>query len=203
EHAGLAVFFLEDLHALFGQALDGVLVGLRRDLERRVDLVAGAGIERDRILRVGEIEEIAAGAQEHDALGAPDFFEAEQLGVEFFGAVEIFHRDGEVQNAFGLDHRIPTFAGTITRSRGFKLRGAGGVQWGGRPVAPDAPPRQRRRAPLELAAFEVIEPVLVDRYRGGAPGGSDAGFQRALRERADQVGAAVVERALAERLRQL
>src|SRR5579871_854631 len=107
EHAGLAVLFLEDFDALFGQALDRVVVGLRRDLERGVDLVAAAGVERDRVLRIGQIEKIAAGAQEHDALGAADFLEAEQLGVEFFGAVEILYRNGEVQNAVGLDHACP------------------------------------------------------------------------------------------------
>src|SRR5579883_872931 len=76
---------------------------------------------------------------------------------------------------------------TIARWRGFGLQGAGGAQRSCGPVAPNAAPRQRGRAALELAAFEVVEPVLVDRNRGGAPRGRNAVLQRALRKRANEV----------------
>jgi hypothetical protein len=72
--------------------------------EGGVDFVAALGIKCDRILRIGEIEEVVAGAHEDDAIGAADFLEAEHFGIEFFRTIEVFDRNGEVENAFGLRH---------------------------------------------------------------------------------------------------
>jgi hypothetical protein len=63
-----------------------------------------ADIRSDRIFRIGEIEEVITGTQEYDARSAADFLEPEDFGVEFFRAIEVLDRDGEVKNAFGLEH---------------------------------------------------------------------------------------------------
>src|ERR1700731_2528897 len=64
EHAGAAILFLENLDALGRQALQRLVVDLRRHLERRMDLVPASGILRDRIFGKSQIEEIIAGPHE-------------------------------------------------------------------------------------------------------------------------------------------
>ena len=54
-----------------------------------MDFVPAGGIERDRIFRKREIEEIVAGTHEDDALGAADLLEAEHFGIEFFRAIQV------------------------------------------------------------------------------------------------------------------
>src|SRR6202451_774026 len=51
EHAGAAILFLENLDATGRQALQRLVVDLRRYLERRMNLVPAGGILGDRIFR--------------------------------------------------------------------------------------------------------------------------------------------------------
>src|ERR1700676_2818703 len=84
EYAGTAILFLENLHAFGRQALQRLVVDLRRHLERRMNLMPAGGILRDGIFGNRQIEEIFARPHEDDAVGTSDFAEAEDLGVEFF-----------------------------------------------------------------------------------------------------------------------
>src|SRR5580704_6582443 len=107
EHAGAAILFLENLNAFGRQALQRFVVDLRRHLECRMYFVPAGGILRDRILGKRQIEEIIARAHEDDAVGAGDFAEAEDLGIEFLRAIQVLHRDRKVQNAFDFRHGHP------------------------------------------------------------------------------------------------
>src|ERR1700686_2001837 len=69
EHAGAAILFLENLHAFGRQALQRLVVDLRRHTKSGMYLVPAGGILRDRIFGKSQIEEIIAGAHEDDAIG--------------------------------------------------------------------------------------------------------------------------------------
>src|SRR5208282_5756498 len=78
-----------------------------------MDLVPAGGVESNRVLRIGEVEIVTAGAHEDDAIGAADFLKPEYFAIEFFRAVQILDRDGEVQNPFGLQHGCPIRAADL------------------------------------------------------------------------------------------
>src|SRR6202161_1250829 len=64
EHAGAAILFLENLDASGRQALQRLVVDLRRHPKRGMDFVPAGGILRDRIFRKSQVEEIIAGPHE-------------------------------------------------------------------------------------------------------------------------------------------
>src|ERR1700683_5107835 len=75
EHAGAAILLLENLDASGRQALQRLVVDLRRHPKRGMNLVPAGGILGDRIFRKSQIEEIIARPHEDDTLGAADFAE--------------------------------------------------------------------------------------------------------------------------------
>jgi hypothetical protein len=83
-----------------------------------VDVVLVAAVGLDRILGVRQHEVVVAIAHEHHVRVAAHLREAEDLGVEFLGSVEILHGDGEVEDAGGFDHGAPDhlFVGWVKRS---------------------------------------------------------------------------------------
>ena len=104
EGALAAVLFLDDRDAFFGEEFLGVVVFLRRHAKGGVDVVLVLAVRIDRILRIGQHEVVVAAGHEHHVVVAPDAVEAENFLVEFFRAVEVLHRNGEVQQAVRLDH---------------------------------------------------------------------------------------------------
>jgi hypothetical protein len=110
----LAVLFEEDIDAVGRQVLLGGFIVLRFYDEGVMDVVVVRVYPR---IRSGKDQAIAAAIEKHHAavMIHLDGGHAEYLGVEGHAANRIGDRQGEMGNAFGLDHRFIPSVISISR----------------------------------------------------------------------------------------
>ena len=101
-----------------------------------MDLVPAGGVLRDRIFGKVRLKK-SSPARMKTMRSVRPICEAEDLGIEFFRAIQVFHRDREVQNTFDFRHGRPIRAKfgagarlrTATRNDDNTDKGAGLSRW--------------------------------------------------------------------------